>query len=122
LTDDPESWGYTLEVDGENSTFISSPDTTPDHSPPFQLHLVGHGKLDVPPALKNIVVLHVDLDYTEFYALMSRMDVCVPAFARNSDANYVNQASSTVAMCMENNVRAIGFLATGRGSVVTEFL
>ena len=72
---------------------------------------MGHGKLEIPPALKNIVVLHVDLEYTEFYALMSGMDVCVPAFARNSDTNYVNQASSTVAMCMENNVRAINVIS-----------
>ena len=66
---------------------------------------MGHGHLDIPPELQSIVILHKDLDYTEFYALMSRMDVCVPAFARNQDMNYVSQASSTVAMCMENNVR-----------------
>jgi len=32
---------------------------------------------------------------------------CVPAFARDSDTKYVSQASSTVAMCMKNNVRVL---------------
>jgi len=105
LAVDPESWGYTREVDGGNYLFVPSPDTTPNHLPPFQLHLVGHGYMVIPPELENIVILHNGLDYTEFYALMSGMDICVPAFARDSDINYVSQASSTVAMCMENNVR-----------------
>jgi len=61
--------------------------------------------MDIPPELKNIVILHSGLGYTEFYTLMSGMDVCIPAFPRDSDTNYVDQASSTVAMCMENNVR-----------------
>lgn len=77
---------------------------TLDHSPHFKLHLVGDGNMDIPPELENIMILHNGLDYTEFYAFMSGMDVCVPSFARDSDTNYVNQASSTVAMCMENNV------------------
>ena len=103
---DPESWGYSrLEVDGGDSTFIPLPDITPNHPPPFQLHLVGLGYIVVPPELQSVVILHNGLDYTEYYALMSGMDVCVPAFARDSDTNYVSQASSTVAMCMENNVR-----------------
>jgi len=66
---------------------------------------VGHGYIVIPPELQSVVILHNGLDYTEYYALMSGMDVCVPAFARDSDTNYVSQASSTVAMCMENNVR-----------------
>ena len=63
--------------------------------------------MDIPPELENVVILHDGLDYTEYYALMSVMDVCVPAFARDSDTNYASQASSTIAMCMENNVRAL---------------
>ena len=102
---DPESWGYSrLEVDGGDSTFIPLPDITPNNPPPFQLHLVGHGYIVIPPELQSVVILHNGLDYTEYYALMSGMDVCVPAFARDSDTNYVSQVSSTVAMCMENNV------------------
>ena len=107
LVVDPESWGYSrLQVDGGNSTFVPLPDTPPNHAPPFKLHLVGHGYMVIPPEFENIVILHNGLDYPEFYTLMSEMDVCLPAFARDSDTNYVSQASSTVVMCLENNVRA----------------
>jgi len=52
---------------------------TLDHSPHFKLHLVpvGDGNMDIPPELENIMILHNGLDYTEFYAFMSGMDVCV---------------------------------------------
>jgi len=83
---------------------------TLDHSPHFKLHLVGNGNMDISPELENILILHNGLDYMEFYAFMSGMDVCVPSFARDSDTNYVNQASSTVAMCTENNVRGFGLI------------
>jgi len=76
--------------------------------------------MDIPLELKNMVVLHSGLDYTEFCTFMSGMDVCVPAFPRDSDMNYVIQASSTVAMCMENNVCGFGLILSflscyGRG-------
>jgi hypothetical protein len=121
LAVDPESWGYSrLEVAGGDSTFIPLPDTTPNYSPPFQLHLVGHGYMAIPPELQSIVILHNGLDYTEYYELMSGMDVCVPAFARDSDTNYVSQASSTIAMCMENNVRAFIWIDSFISSLLRE--
>lgn len=92
------SWGY-LPLDG-------GPSFVPDSSimePPFKLHLVGSGSLDLPPELKNIVFLHTELDYDQYYDLMAGMDVCVPAFGP-SDVYYTMQASSTVVMCMETNV------------------
>jgi len=75
---------------------------------------VGNGWIDIPPELKNIVILHSGLNYTEFYTLMSGMDVCIPAFPINSDTNYVYQASSTIVMCMENNVRGFGLILSFR--------
>jgi hypothetical protein len=82
--------------------------------------------MEIPPELKHIVILHSGLDYTEFYTLMSGMDICLPAFPRNSDENFVYQASSTIAMCMENNVRVFGLIFSslssyGRGNVIKEF-
>jgi len=111
LVDDPELWGYSHVQDdnGGNVRFIPSFDshTALNPSLPFKLHLVGHGAMAIPPGLENIVILHYNLDYTDFYTLMSGMDLCIPAFPKDSDTNYVDQASSTVAMCMENNVRAL---------------
>jgi len=105
---EPESWGYSRLQVGKDSTFIPLHNTTLNHSPPLKLHLVGSGWVNIPPGLKNIVIMHKDLDYTEYYTFMSGMDVCVPAFLSNSDKNYVYQASSTIAMCMENNVPFLG--------------
>jgi len=76
--------------------------------------------MDIPPELENVVILHNGLDYMEYYALMNGMDVCVPAFARDSDTNYVSQASSTIAMCMENNVRALIWMDSFVSSLLRE--
>lgn len=45
----------------------------------------------------------------EFYALMSEMDICVPAFSTQSADHgyYEAQASSTFAMAVECNVRCL---------------
>jgi hypothetical protein len=67
------------------------------------LHLAGSGKLDVPVALKNIIVFHTDLNYFQFYDLMSTMDICIPAFP-NTDEYFEMKASSTPAMCLESDV------------------
>jgi len=105
---EPELWGYSRLQVGEDSKFIPLSNTTLNHSAPFQVHLVGNGWMDIPPELSNIVIIHSGLAYTEYYALLGGMDVCLPAFPRDSDAYYVHQASSTVLMCMENNVPILG--------------
>ncbi|PBK75884.1 hypothetical protein ARMSODRAFT_950233 [Armillaria solidipes] len=99
LADDPAVWGY-LPLLGTPSASYE-----PDHSlrsPPFRLFLLGSGWLEIPVELKNIVTMHVDLNYTDFYALMKEMDICLPAFADNG--YYQRQASSTFAMAVECNV------------------
>jgi len=111
---EPELWGYSRLQVGEESTFIPLLNTT---SPPFKLHLIGSGGVVIPPELKNIVVTYGGINYTDFYTLLSEMDVCLPAFSRSSDAYYVYQASSVILKCYENNVRGFGlilffFLAT----------
>ncbi|KAJ7691577.1 hypothetical protein B0H17DRAFT_934873 [Mycena rosella] len=92
-------WGYLPQ------TVDSAPyavDTTL-RDPPFRLFIIGSGELTVPQELKNIVSLHMGLNYTDFYALMHTMDICVPAFAPK-DGYYDVQASSTIAMAVECNV------------------
>jgi len=77
---------------------------------PFQLHLVGSGgrQFEVPPELDNVVVFHSDLDYTQFFDTLARMDICVPAFVRDS-TYYEYQASATIGLCLELNVRFDSF-------------
>jgi hypothetical protein len=70
------------------------------HFPPFQLHLAGGGSLH-PPKLTQVAEINTDLDYNQYYELIGRMDVCLPAF---DDRYLLFQASSTVGMCMEVNV------------------
>jgi hypothetical protein len=105
LHENPANWGY--HPLGNGSSFI--PDTSLV-DPPFKLQLVGHGWVDIPPELKNVVAFHVNLNYSEYYDVMAGMDVCIPAFGP-SDEYYRPQASSTVAMCLEVN---IPILATRR--------
>lgn len=99
--EDPESWGY-LPLYNEPS-FVPKAGSI---YPPFKLHLVGSGLMDLPLELKNVVIFHVQLDYNQYYDIMAGMDICVPAFGPSSDY-YTVQASSTVAMCMETNVSSI---------------
>jgi hypothetical protein len=79
----------------------------PDHGlvdpPPFKLHLVGSGWIDLPPELKNIVAFHTDLDFHGYYNVMAGMDVCIAAFG-SSDQYYAVQGSSSVHTCLEVNV------------------
>jgi len=76
--------------------------------PPFKLYLVGSGSLDLPSELKNVVVLHVNLNYREYYDIMGEIDICVPAFGP-SDKYYVEQASATAHTCLETNVRPLNW-------------
>jgi hypothetical protein len=93
-------WGYIRSADA--TTFVEDESL---EQPPFKLHLVGSGDLDVPMELTNLVVFHTDLSYPDFYHLMSRMDICVPAFILSEyNSNYKYQASSTIGMCAEVNV------------------
>jgi hypothetical protein len=98
LHENPSSWGYLPLGDGP----AFARDTSVD-DPPFQLHLAGSGTLEIPPELRDIVIIHLDLDYGQFYKLMGTMDACIPAFPPDN-TYYEPQASSTVAMCMEANV------------------
>ncbi|KAH9479942.1 hypothetical protein JR316_0008539 [Psilocybe cubensis] len=96
---EPESWGY-LPL-GDGPSFVQ--DTSIDQIP-FKLHLVGSGWIDVPIELKQLVVFHTNLNYTEYYQLMSGMDTCIPAFLAADDTNFKYQASSSIVMCLETNV------------------
>ncbi|RPD62107.1 hypothetical protein L226DRAFT_546001 [Lentinus tigrinus ALCF2SS1-7] len=97
LYEDPAAWGYhPLE---DRTAF------EPNHEsaiPPFQLLLVGSQYLGVPGELENVVVVHRDLPYKEFYNLIANSDIVLPAFADNS--YYEIRASSTVALATELNV------------------
>jgi hypothetical protein len=64
---------------------------------------VGTGEINLPAELQNIVVLHVGLEYGEYYDVIADMDICIPAFG-TSDEYYTIVASSTVVMCSEVNV------------------
>ena len=71
--------------------------------PPFKLYIVGSGDpLDIPPALANIVEIRQNLNYTEYYDTMNKMDICIPAFAHNE--YFDSQATSAVFLALECNV------------------
>jgi len=98
LRGDPGAWGY-LPLGPGRGEYIQNPQASEE---PFTLHLVGHGELDVPKELSQVVNFHLDLDYADFYAVMQSMDIVVPAFV-NYDYFDV-QASSTVAMAVECDI------------------
>ncbi|KAF7974649.1 hypothetical protein HWV62_11526 [Athelia sp. TMB] len=97
LRDDPRTWGYRPAHDGSPSLVEDT-----SLSNPFKLHLVGHGWLDIPEELRNVVVFHNDLGYREFYDVMASMDLCLPAL-KSSYGYYWATASSTVVMCSQVN-------------------
>ncbi|KAJ7761986.1 hypothetical protein DFH07DRAFT_739565 [Mycena maculata] len=92
-------WGY-LPLASEDASYVV--DTTLA-DPPFRLFLIGSGHLEIPNELENIILVRDGLNYAEFYALMSTMDICVPAFSTGG-GYYDAQASSTFAMAVECNV------------------
>ncbi|KAJ7236810.1 hypothetical protein C8J57DRAFT_1087981 [Mycena rebaudengoi] len=95
---DPKAWGY-LPLATHDASYIADI-TLPD--PPFRLFLVGSGHLQIPHELQNVVVIHDGLNYPEYYELMSRMDICVPALFSNK--YYDRKASSTFATAFGSNV------------------
>ncbi|KAJ7678990.1 hypothetical protein DFH06DRAFT_975066 [Mycena polygramma] len=96
---DPKVWGY-LPLGSEDDAFYVVDTTLPD--PPFRLFLIGSGYLEIPHEFKDVVLIRDGLSYPDFYALMSEMDICVPAFSNNGYYDF--QASSTFAMAVECNV------------------
>ncbi|KAJ7859134.1 hypothetical protein B0H14DRAFT_3630747 [Mycena olivaceomarginata] len=100
LAHDPKVWGY-LSLGAEDDASYIFDTTLPD--PSFRLFLIGSGSLEIPQELKNMVLIRDDLNYPEFYNLMSNMDICLPAF-RGDNEYYEEQASSTFAMAVECNV------------------
>ncbi|KAJ7364246.1 hypothetical protein DFH08DRAFT_949854 [Mycena albidolilacea] len=103
LAHDPKVWGY-LPLGAEDDASYIFDTTLPD--PPFRLFLIGSGSLEIPQELKNMVLIRDDLNYAEFYNLMSNMDICLPAF-RGDNEYYEEQASSTFAMAVKCNVGPI---------------
>ncbi|KAJ7455257.1 hypothetical protein B0H11DRAFT_2067394 [Mycena galericulata] len=99
LARDPTTWGY-LPLAADDASYIVD---TSLADPPFRLFLVGSGYLEIPHELENIIFIRNGLNYSDFYALMSTMDICVPAFSPHN-GYYDSQASSTFAMAVECNV------------------
>ncbi|KAJ7476079.1 hypothetical protein FB451DRAFT_1034412 [Mycena latifolia] len=99
LLRDPKIWGY-LPLAAEDGAYEVD---TSLADPPFRLFLVGSGYLEIPHELQNMVLIRAGLNYSDFYTLMSDMDICVPAFS-GGNGYYEDQASSTFAMAVECNV------------------
>ncbi|KAJ7312333.1 hypothetical protein DFH08DRAFT_897285 [Mycena albidolilacea] len=102
LSEDPKVWGY-LPLDGENATYVVDTALRVAGSP-FRLFFVGSGTaIQIPQELENIVLIRSRLNYVDFYAFMSTMDISLPVFPANN-AYYDAKASSTFAMAIECNV------------------
>ncbi|KDQ54542.1 hypothetical protein JAAARDRAFT_38216 [Jaapia argillacea MUCL 33604] len=98
LEEDPQVWGY-LPLSAGQTAY--EPDLELD-SWPFNLNIVGTGYMEIPPILANVVRVRTELPYPEYYALMQKMDIVLPAFGGST--YYQEMASSTVAMAVECNV------------------
>lgn len=71
---DPAEWGYRAAMTGAVVTYVSAEDP---ERPPVTLHLIGSlaptAELEVPDAIRDIVVIHSDLLYLEFYKVLASM-------------------------------------------------
>lgn len=110
ISANPEAWGY-LPLASGRETFIPDRGSSQQE---FKLHLVGNGWLSIPSEIKNLIVFHTNLNYTDYYNAMGGMDICIPAFLAKENKNFKYQASSSIAMCMETNVRLFSSSIFGR--------
>lgn len=84
MSEDPVAWGYLplgtkTEESDDGSVYHPDPNSALD---PFILNLAGRGGIDIPDSLqKNIIKVHKDLKYNDFYEVMHGMDLVLPAFA-----------------------------------------
>lgn len=112
---DPEAWGYTKTLPWEPVPSLN----------PFTIHLMGNGKedeLDIPNNVRPLIKMWKDVDYPKYYEMIAKMDILVPNFnahggceysllllsrleAHAQSLDYVGQASSSVVMAVECNVR-----------------
>lgn len=97
---DPKPWGYHRV--GADPEFVPNPTA---EITPFVLHLAGNGDITIPAELANVVRVHRNLAYDDFFRIMHSMDVALLAFTPASSEEtkggyYEVQASSSVAMAM----------------------
>ncbi|KAL7425091.1 hypothetical protein Q5752_000779 [Cryptotrichosporon argae] len=87
---DPAVWGY----DDTGDRFVPRPGDSP-----LQLLLIGQPNpaqpLTIPPELAHVVTIKPGLSYPDYYDLLARSDLIVPAFANNLPL--IDTASSSVA-------------------------
>ncbi|KIM89558.1 hypothetical protein PILCRDRAFT_190842 [Piloderma croceum F 1598] len=119
LKEHPQAWGYSPLIAPDSAYQID--ETAPLQ--PFQLHLIGNADdPQVPFALSNVVRVHRDLEYDDFYSLIQSMDMVLPAFGSLEclyfpfffqvdhflilplSADYDAKASFTMAISLECNV------------------
>ncbi|WWC65461.1 uncharacterized protein I303_108079 [Kwoniella dejecticola CBS 10117] len=78
---DPASWGYLPLSTDPNATYVSAND---DSRLPVTLHFIGSlfptAQLEIPESMKDMVFIHSDLEYIDFYRLLGSMDLILPAF------------------------------------------
>jgi len=102
LAEDPQAWGYLPLSNSTSSDPVYEVDETSSLQP-FQLHLIGNaGDPRVPPALSNVVRIHTDLDYDDYFSLIHSMDLAIPAWSTLE--YYEAKASFTMAIAIECNV------------------
>jgi hypothetical protein len=78
FSEDPQVWGY-LPLQTPDSVYEI--DNT-SSLPPLVLHLIGNADdPQVPPTLSNVIRIHRDLDYPDYFSLIQTMDLIFPGFA-----------------------------------------
>jgi hypothetical protein len=99
VLDDPLSWGYVVSDEGSNAVFEE--DATSSFDSRFKLHLLGCVSSDdpdflkrIPPSIKHVIVVHRDLEYTQFYEKLHEMDLLIPLWKENSQYTTIRASSS----------------------------
>ncbi|WWC67964.1 uncharacterized protein I206_101883 [Kwoniella pini CBS 10737] len=81
LQADPGFWGYLPLSSEPNATYIPAND---HQKPPVTLHFIGSinpkVQLEIPESMRDMVNIHADLSYSDFYRLLGSMDLVLPAF------------------------------------------
>ncbi|ORY35900.1 hypothetical protein BCR39DRAFT_512928 [Naematelia encephala] len=102
MTANPSNWGW--KYDSALEKFVQD-----SSGSPFTLHLLGRRNeqhpVEIKKEIEDVVHIHPDLSYPQFYEFLNGVDLIVPAFGQNGP--YEDTASSSIAAAVIVRVPAL---------------
>ncbi|KAG7529382.1 hypothetical protein FFLO_05697 [Filobasidium floriforme] len=114
IIQDPSAWGYRYDPALKTLTPLdleSEPTSTSTSA--FKLHILGSdkGKVPIPSLLVsgNVVQIHSHTTYEEYYSILGRMDLAIPAWIDNE--YWAKRASASISAAINAKVPTLVYRA-----------